>query len=139
MAPERRNDDPAAFLERKHKTKQPSPLSQGIHITDDEHDDGTDRDTRSFVEAEDGSGAADRWQELKAAKTEEEEIQRFNREQTKALTKSEREHNVALHEVRMKRMQARKAGREAEHKAQEAAKKVALNFNMSTKTNNGKD
>ena len=139
MAPKRRADDPIAFLEKKNQAKRPSPLSQGVSVPDDhdqEHDDGARWDAGSGVETEDSSKAADRWQELKAAKTEEEEIERFKREQARAHTKPERDHNEALHEVRLRMLRARKGAREV---TQKAAQKSALEVYPNTKQGKGKD
>ncbi|KAH6642470.1 hypothetical protein C7974DRAFT_409025 [Boeremia exigua] len=59
-----------------------------------------------------GSEAESRWQELKAAKGEDQEIARYKDLQTKSRTKSEAEHDEILHELRLKSMRQRKAIRE---------------------------
>ncbi|KAJ4347593.1 hypothetical protein N0V95_005287 [Ascochyta clinopodiicola] len=93
-------------------------------------------DVVSKVEMEVDSEAKDRWRELKAAKTEEEEIERYKRQQARMHTKAEAAHNEELHKSRLRMIQARKAGREAEQKAaqtQEAAHELTLKADWSAK------
>ncbi|KAF9701401.1 hypothetical protein EKO04_000231 [Ascochyta lentis] len=128
----KRRANAIASVEKKKQHKQPSPLQQEISALDDQNEgciDATSSDAMSNVEMDDDDDAKVRWRELKAAKTEEEEIERYRRQQAGTHTKAEAEHNEDLHQVRLRRMRARKAGREAERKAaqtHEAAHELTL-------------
>lgn len=119
MDPKQRVDNPVDYLEKKRQIQQLSPLRQegnASNYHDQEHTGAAGSDARSDIETKDDSDTAGRWQELKAARTEEEEIERFRRAQKKARTEDERSHNEALHKVRLRMMHVRKSGRPAERK-----------------------
>ena len=116
--------DARVSIMRKKQNKRPSPLSQEFEASSSS-DDGpsiaTIGDVVSDAEMDnDNTEAMDRYQELKVAKTEEEEIERFSRQQARARTKSEATHNEDLHQIRLRMMRKRKAAREAERKAAQA-------------------
>ncbi|KAF1363960.1 hypothetical protein EJ07DRAFT_152029 [Lizonia empirigonia] len=120
MDPKQRVDNPVDYLEKKRQFQRPSPLRQEVNASnyhDQEHTGAAGSDARSDIGTKDDPDTAGRWQELKAARTEEEEIERFRREQKKSRTEDERSHNEALHKVRLRMMRARKSGRPAERKA----------------------
>ncbi|KAF2633476.1 hypothetical protein BU25DRAFT_444214 [Macroventuria anomochaeta] len=133
MTSERRNSDDtiASYKRKKKQDKRPSPMSQEDDAQCDHDESATGAassndipDNVSNVETEDDSETAMRWKELKAAKTEEEEIKRYERLQTKPRTKAEAEHDEDLHKLRLRRMREREATHEAERKATQALEAV---------------
>ncbi|KZM26658.1 uncharacterized protein EKO05_0008758 [Ascochyta rabiei] len=113
----KRRADVIASVERKKRDKRLSPLHQEVGALDDQsrgHIVAAGSNVESDVKMEVNSEAKVRWRELKAAKTEREEIERFKRQQARTHTKAEAAHNEDLHKARLRMMRARKVGYEAE-------------------------
>lgn len=115
----------ASCQRKTEQEKRPLPLSSETNDQDrsptvtEEGDDTLDN--VSTMETEDDEEAALRWQELRAAMTEEDETRGYNELQTRNRTRTEAQHDENLHNVRLRRMRERRAARETESRAAQAA------------------
>lgn len=117
-----------SYQRKTEQEKRPFPLSSETNDQDrsptvtEEGDDNLDN--ASIMETEDDEEAALRWQELRAAMTEEDEIRRYNELRTRNLTRTEAQHDEDLHNLRLRRMRERRIARETESRAAQASDAV---------------
>ena len=138
MDPEQQDsgDVIASYKQKRKRGKRSSPLSLKTDTPSDHNANlagaaGSNDipDNVSNMETEDDSEAVLRSQELRAARTEEEEIERHKKLQTRTRTKAEAEHDEDLHKLRLRRIRERQAARDTERRAVqpvEAAHKSAF-------------
>ncbi|KAF1926579.1 uncharacterized protein M421DRAFT_6851 [Didymella exigua CBS 183.55] len=97
----------APSRQKKRREQSPSPLNNRTNNQDtspaDTEEVHNDPDNVSALGSEDDEEAAVRWQEVIAARTEE-EIRRYKELPTKTRTRAEAQHDEDLHNLRTRRM-----------------------------------
>lgn len=95
----------------------------------EQHEDTADQSTHDAEAKDHDLEAIDRSQDLRTARTEQEEVDRFKRQQAEHHNEAEASYNEALHVVRLRMMRLRKAARERERKAAEAVQEASNQAN----------